>query len=142
MKISIKLTCCNFILLNYFLISLFLHIPKDLSAKCYPSNKGRLWKKLVKEIKVSLKKKKKKSNNMVVNDTKIYQDIKNKSLSSIEKNVIKWKKTSYYGYTKLLLKNNDDGGWGIKECFERSILRLWVYIRKLIETKIYFKKLI
>ena len=41
--------------------------------------------KLVKDIKVFLKKKKKKSNNMFLNDTKIYQKIKNKSVFSIEK---------------------------------------------------------
>ena len=44
--------------------------------------------KLVKDIKVFLKKKKKKSNNMFLNDTKIYQKMKNKSVFSIEKNVI------------------------------------------------------
>ena len=41
--------------------------------------------KLVKDIKVFLKEKKKKSNNMFLNDTKIYQKIKNKSVFSIEK---------------------------------------------------------
>ena len=46
-------------------------------------------KKLVKDIKAFLKKKKKKSNKMVVNDTKIFQKIKSKSLFSIEKNIIK-----------------------------------------------------
>ena len=44
--------------------------------------------KLVKDIKVFLKKKKKKSNNMFLNDTKIYQKMKNKSVFSIEKNII------------------------------------------------------
>ena len=46
-------------------------------------------KKLVKDIKAFLKNKKKKSNKMVVNDTKIFQKIKSKSLFSIEKNIIK-----------------------------------------------------
>ena len=35
------------------------------------------------------KKKKKKSDNIVVKDTKIYQKMKNKSLLSIQKNIIK-----------------------------------------------------
>ena len=43
---------------------------KDLSAKYYQDNKEMLQKKLVKDIKVSLKKQTKKSNNMVVKDTK------------------------------------------------------------------------
>ena len=62
---------------------------KDSSAKYYQNNKERLQKKLVKDFKVFLKKKKKKSNDMVVNDTKIYQKIKNKSWMSIEKSIIK-----------------------------------------------------
>ena len=49
---------------------------KDSSAKYYQNNKERLQKKLVKDFKVFLKKKKKKSNDMVVNDTKIYQKIR------------------------------------------------------------------
>ena len=43
-------------------------------------------KKLVKDIKVFLKKKKKKSNNMIMNNENIYQEMKNKSLLSIEEN--------------------------------------------------------
>ena len=45
-------------------------------------------RKLVKDIKVFLKEKKKKWGNMVVNNTKIYQKMKNKSLLSVEKNTI------------------------------------------------------
>ena len=45
--------------------------------------------KSVKNIKDVLKKENKKSDNIVVNDTKIYQKVKNKSLLSIEKNVTK-----------------------------------------------------
>ena len=55
-------------------------MSKDLSGKYYQNNKERLQKKLVKDIKVFLKKKKKKSDNMVMNNTKIYQKMKNKSL--------------------------------------------------------------
>ena len=43
--------------------------------------------KLLKNIKIFLKKKKKKSNNMVVNVTKIFQKMKNKSLLNVEKNI-------------------------------------------------------
>ena len=45
--------------------------------------------KLSKDIKVFLMKQKRKSSNMVVNHTKIYQKLKNKSWLSIEKNIIK-----------------------------------------------------
>ena len=58
-----------------------------LSTKYYQEGKERLQKKLVKDIEIFLKKKKKKSNNMVMNVTKIFQKIKNKSFLSIEKNI-------------------------------------------------------
>ena len=41
-------------------------MPKKLSAKYYQENKGRLQKKLVKDIKIFLRKKKKKSDIMLV----------------------------------------------------------------------------
>ena len=64
-------------------------MSKDLSAKYYENNKERIQKKLVKGIKVFLRKIKKKSNNMVVNGTKIYLNMKEKSLLSITKNIRK-----------------------------------------------------
>ena len=54
-------------------------MSKGSSTKYYQNKKERLQKKLLKDIKVFLKKKKKTSNNMVVKDTKIYYNIKNKS---------------------------------------------------------------
>ena len=65
-----------------------MKISKKLSAKYYQENEERLEKKLVKDIKIFLKKKKKKADNMVMNVTKIAQKRKNKSLLSIEKNII------------------------------------------------------
>ena len=62
-------------------------MSKHLSAIYYKNNKERLQKKFVKDIKVFLKKKKKE--NMVVNHTKIYLKMINKSLLSIDKNIIK-----------------------------------------------------
>ena len=56
---------------------------KDSSAKYYQNNKERLQKRLMMS-KIS-KTKKKTSNNMVVNDTKIYQKMKNKRLLGIKK---------------------------------------------------------
>ena len=64
-------------------------MPKDLSAKYYENNKEGIQKKLVKDIKVFLRKIKKKSNNMVVNGTKIYLNMKKKSLLIITKNIRK-----------------------------------------------------
>ena len=55
-------------------------MSKDSSAKYYQTIKKDYKKKLVKHIKVFLKKKKKKNVNMAVNNTKIYQKMKNKSL--------------------------------------------------------------
>ena len=54
-------------------------MSKGSSTKYYQNKKERLQKKLLKDIKVFLKKKKKTSNNMVVKDTKIYKNMKNKS---------------------------------------------------------------
>ena len=76
---------------NFF----FIYI-KNLSATYYQKDKYRLQKKLVKDIKVFLKKKKKKSNNMVVNVIKITLKMKDKSLFSIEKNIIEQEKMLYY----------------------------------------------
>ena len=64
-------------------------MSKDLSAKYYENNKERIQKKLVKDIKFFLRKIKKKSNNMVVNGTKIYLNMKKKSLLIITKNIRK-----------------------------------------------------
>ena len=49
----------------------------------------------MKDTKVFLKKKKKKSNNMVVNDTRIYQKMKNKGLLNIKTNIIKLEKNAF-----------------------------------------------
>ena len=64
-------------------------MSKNLSAKCYQEHKEGLQKKLVKDTKISSKKKKKRPENvlnvMVLNVTKIFQKMKNKSFLSIQK---------------------------------------------------------
>ena len=90
---------------NLFIISFSLHVQNCL--KIHQLNitkiiKKDYKKKFVKDIKLFLKKKKKKSNNMVVNDTKIYQKMNNESLLSIEKNIIKREKARSYNYKKIL----------------------------------------
>ena len=75
-------------------------MTKDLSAK-YQKIKKDYKKQLTKDVKIFLKNKKKKSGNMVVNVTKISQKMKNKSLLSIENNVIKRERTLYYNYKKV-----------------------------------------
>ena len=62
-------------------------MSKNLSAKYYQENKERLQKKLMPDTKIFLKKKRKKSDNMVV--TKTSQNVKNKTLLSIKKNILK-----------------------------------------------------
>ena len=52
-------------------------MSKNSSAKYYQDNKERLQKKLLKDINL-LKKKKERSNNMVVKDTKVSQNEKQK----------------------------------------------------------------
>ena len=87
---------------NNFIKNFFTYkkMSKDSLATYYKNNKERLQRKLMKDIKVFVKKKKKKSDNIVVNYTKIYQEIKNKSLLNIEK--ILSEKTCYSSYRKLL----------------------------------------
>ena len=75
-------------------------MTKDLSAK-YQKIKKDYKKQLTKDVKIFLKNKKKKSGNMVVNVTKISQKMKNKSLLSVENNVIKRERTLYYNYKKV-----------------------------------------
>ena len=74
-----------------FFIIFFTHVKmsKDTSAKYYQNNREILQEKLVKVIKIFLKKKNKKSNNMIVNNTKIYLKMKNKNWLSIEKHITK-----------------------------------------------------
>ena len=59
---------------------------------------------LVKDIKIFLSKKMEKSDDRVVNITKISQKMKNKTLLSMEKNIIESEKMSYCNYKKLLFK--------------------------------------
>ena len=63
-------------------------MSKTLSAKYCQENKEKLQKRFEKYIKIFLKKKKEKSKNMIVNVTKISQKMENKSLLSVEKNII------------------------------------------------------
>ena len=88
--------------LNQFSLFFFIDMTmtKDLSAK-YQKIKKDYKKQLIKDVKIFLKNKKKKSGNMVVNVTKISQKMKNKSLLSIENNVIKRERTLYCNYKKV-----------------------------------------
>ena len=64
-------------------------MPENLSGKYYRQNKERLEKKkIVKDIKIFRKKKKKQRDHMAVDVAKISQKMKNKSLLSIEENII------------------------------------------------------
>ena len=73
-------------------------MSKDISAKYYQDKTEKIQKKIEKDIKVLLKKKK--SNNIVVKDTKIYQNMKNKSWLSMQIN-IKLEKKLHHNYKKL-----------------------------------------
>ena len=64
-------------------------MSKDSSAKYYRNYKERLQKKLVRDIKVVLKKKKEEKQQYDFEQYKNLPEDENKSLLSIEKNVIK-----------------------------------------------------
>ena len=72
-------------------------MSKTLLAKYYQENKERPLEKKARERYQNLsKEEKEKSGNMVVNITKISQKMKNKSLFSIEKNIIEREKMPYH----------------------------------------------
>ena len=74
---------------------------KYSSAKYYQNNKEKLQKKARERYQSPSKEEKEKTDSMVVNDTKVYQNMKNKSLLTVEKN-IKWENMPYYNYKKNL----------------------------------------
>ena len=61
-------------------------MSKDSSVKYYQNNKERLQKKAREKYQILSKEEKDKSDNMVLIDIKVSQNMKNKSLLSIEKN--------------------------------------------------------
>ena len=61
-------------------------MSQNSSAKYYQDSQERLQRKLVKDIKVFLKRRKR--DNLVVNDTNIYQNTKSKDWLSIEKDIM------------------------------------------------------
>ena len=114
-------------------------MSKTLSAKFYQENKPTLQKKLAKDIKIFVKRKQKKNNNMVMNVTKTYRKMKNKSLLIIEKILQNEKK-------RFIIKCND-----LENSFEainvlqkaylnKKILKVYVKIDK--KLKLFFKNLI
>ena len=71
---------------------------------CYQDNKERLQKKAHERYQsLSKEEKEEKNNNMMVRDTKIYQNMKEKNWLSIEKNIMKWGKMPNYKYQKPFL---------------------------------------
>ena len=72
----------------YNFVFIYIKMSKDLSTKYYQSNKERLPEKACERYQSLSKDQKEKSNNMVVNDTKIGEKIKSKSLLSIEENAL------------------------------------------------------
>ena len=60
-------------------------MSKNLLAKYYQENKERLQKKACERYQNLSKEEKENSNNMVVNDTRMSQDMKNNNFLSIEK---------------------------------------------------------
>ena len=77
-------------------------MSKDSWDKYYQNNKDILPNKALEGYQILSKAEKEKKPNMVVNDTKIYQNIKNKSSLSIAENIVKWEKKPYYNYKKLI----------------------------------------
>ena len=58
-------------------------------------------KKAIKRYQSLFKEEKGKSNNIVMNNTKICQKMKNKGLLSIEKNIVNLEKAANYSYKEL-----------------------------------------
>ena len=64
-----------------------MKIFKYSSAKYYQNNKEKLQKKARERYQSTSKEEKEKADSMVVNDTKVYQNMKNESLLTVEKNI-------------------------------------------------------
>ena len=80
-----------FLKFSYKYVFIYIKVSKFLSAK-------KTAKKVFERHQNLSKEEKEKSNNMVVNVTKISQRVKNKSLLSIEKNIIEWEKMGKCNY--------------------------------------------
>ena len=96
-----------FFIFSFFFLHIFficIKMSKNFWAIYYQENKERLQKKTY-ERNQNPSKEKKKSVNMVVSVTKISQKMKNKSLLSIEKNIVKWKKKNVIKRKYSNLKN-------------------------------------
>ena len=111
MQIMIKSACS---------ISLSSNMSQDSSDKYYQNNKERLQRNLVNDWKFFLKKEKKTSDNMVLNNTKVYQKVKNESLLVIEKKIMKWAKTTYYNCKKLLFFSKNNKVFKFKKSFDEE----------------------
>ena len=99
---NLKVTFLNVLInpffINFLVIFFFIYvkISENLSAKCYQENKRRLQKRARERYQNLSKEEKEKSYNMVLNVTEFSQKMKNKSLLSIEKNIIQCEKMLYY----------------------------------------------
>ena len=78
-----------FIFLKNFFLCIYKNVYKDSSAKYYQDNEESLRKKACERYPNLSKEEEKKSKYMAVNNTKIYQKMKNKSWLCTEKNVTK-----------------------------------------------------
>ena len=87
-------------------------MSKNSTAKIIKIIKKDYKRKLVKDIEAFLKKKNKTSDNMVVNNTKIYQKMINKSWLSIEKKYHEMRKNALLNYKKLFSFRKFDFSWG------------------------------
>ena len=68
----------------FFFFRKYKKLSKSSSTKNYEDNKERLQKNLVKDIKVYVNKKKKNNHNMILKNTKISQEMKNKRFLSLD----------------------------------------------------------
>ena len=76
---------------NYFFtifFFIFIKLSKNSSAKYYQDNKERLQKKTIERYQNLSKEEKEKINNMILNVTKISQEMKKVNFLSKEKNII------------------------------------------------------
>ena len=87
-------------------LNFFINFFKNLYIYIYKNNKEKLQEKVCKKINVFLKKKTGQNySRELVNNAKIYQKIKSKSLLRIAKNIIKREKNPRYNYEKLFKKS-------------------------------------
>ena len=103
----------------YQKVFIYIYTYKELKIYVPYITKRTKKKRRLKNIRTYLNKKNEKSGNTVMNNVKISPKMKNKSWSSTEKHITKWRKTCHNNYAKHDFCNN----------IVHRIRHIWLYLK-------------